>query len=50
MSKKKSDNTHKDYYDRKLARAEETMRALVKVIAVIVPLLIIVQIADWVIF
>lgn len=41
---------HQDYYDRKLARAEETTVLLAKVTLVLLPLILIGQIVYWIWF
>lgn len=44
----KNTNSHnQDYYNRKLARAEETTVLLAKVTAVIVPAMLLAQAAHW---
>jgi len=47
---KKNKHPHQDYYDRKLARAEQTMRLLAKVTLVLLPVLAITQVAQWIWF
>ena len=47
---KNTKNPHQDYYDRKIARAEETLRALAKVTIVLLPLFVIGQVVSWIWF
>lgn len=46
----KSKHTNQSYYDRKLARAGETIELLAKVTIVLLPLLVIGQIVHWIWF